>query len=310
MSRAPDLGGALPLPARFAQNMREVYGHEGDSWLRGLPALVRELAHAWALEIGPPFGLSYNYVAAARRRDGAEVVVKVGFPCPELEREMAALRLYAGDGTCRLLEADDARHAMLLECLRPGVMLSELAREDDDDATRVGAGVMRTLWRPVRDDDGRFRPLAEWFRAFDRHRAAYGGPGPFPATLLDRAESLAAELLASAPSPVLLHGDFHHYNVLSAKRAPWLAIDPKGMLGDPGYEIGPFLLNPNQESWYLNPVVLRRRLDILAEELAYDRARLRDWAVAHAILSACWSAEDHGCGWQDAITAAEMLCAL
>jgi len=131
-----------------------------------------------------------------------------------------------------------------------------------------------------------------------------------PAGLLDRAESLARELLGSAPSHVLLHGDFHHYNVLSAERAPWLAIDPKGMVGDPGYEVGPFLLNPNQEAWYLDPAVLRRRLDILADELAYDRARLRDWGIAHAVLSACWSAEDHGAGWQDAITAAEMFVAL
>ena len=46
---------------------------------------------------------------------------------------------------------------------------------------------------------------------------------------------------------------------------------------------------------------------ILADELGYDRARLREWGIAHAVLSACWSAEDHGAGWEDAITAAEVL---
>ena len=113
--------------------------------------------------------------------------------------------------------------------------------------------------------------MAEWFdRAFERHRATYGGPGPFPAALLDRAEAIARHLLASAPREVLLHGDFHHYNVLSADRAPWLAIDPKGMLGDPGYEIGPFLLNPDGPP--KSAALLRRRLDVLAEALAYDRA--------------------------------------
>lgn len=301
---------ATPIPATFARNIRDVYGQEGERWLRDLPALVGELARQWGVALGPPFGLSYNYVAAAMRRsDGTEVVLKVGFPNPELEREMAALRLYGGEGICRLLEVDETRHAMLLERLRPGEMLAELARTDDAAATRIGAEVMRTLWRPVPDsaDGGIFRPLAEWFRAFDRHRAAFGGPGPFPSSVLDRAESLARELLGSAPSPVLLHGDFHHYNVLSAQRAPWLAIDPKGMLGDPGYEVGPFLLNPNQDVWIGQPEVLRRRLDILADELAYDRARLRDWGFVHALLSACWSAEDHGDGWQGSLAAAEML---
>lgn len=313
MNLAPDGGSVavnpMPIPAIFARNMRDVYGEKGEQWLSDLPALVGELARQWNVALGPPFDLSYNYVAAARRSDGTDVVLKVGFPDHELEREMAALRLYGGAGICRLLEVDAARHAMLLERLRPGEMLADLARMDDDAATRIGAEVMRTLWRPVPDsaNDGSFRPIAEWFRAFERHRARYGGPGPLPRALLDRAETLAQELLASARTEVLLHGDFHHYNVLSAQRAPWLAIDPKGMLGDPGYEVGPFLLNPNQELWIGRPDVLRRRLDILADELAYDRARLRDWGFAHAVLSACWSAEDHGDGWQGAIAAAEML---
>ena len=289
-----------------------MYGSDGEAWVRDLPSLVADLGTRWDVAVGPPFDLSYNYVAAARRADGTEAVLKVGFPRHELERELAALKLYGGDGMCRLLEADDARHAMLLERLRPGAMLAEQARTDDVTATRVGAVVMRQLWRPVPDvtESAPFQPIAEWFRAFDRHRATYGGPGPFPASLLDRAERLAVELLASAPSKVLLHGDFHHYNVLSAQRASWLAIDPKGMLGDPGYDVGPFLLNPNRESWYLSPDVLRRRLDVFADELGYDRARLRDWGIAHAVLSACWSAEDHGDGWHDAITAAEILAEL
>ena len=96
---------------------------------------------------------------------------------------------------------------------------------------------------------------------------------------------------------MLLHGDFHHYNILSATRAEWLAIDPKGMTGDRGYDVGPFVENPRpSDGW--SPQLLHRRLDILAEELEYDRARLRDWAIAYAVLSACWSAEDHGQGWE------------
>jgi streptomycin 6-kinase len=286
--------------------MLEMYGHEGETWLRDLPSLVGDLARRWNVTLGPPFEVSYNYVATARRADGTEAVFKVGFPRHELEREIRAVRLYAGEGMCRLLEADEARYAMLLERLRPGDMLVELARTDDEAATRIGADVMRRLRRPAPEGQP-FRPIAEWFRAFDRHRAAYGGPGPFPASILGRAEALTVELLASAPSRVLLHGDFHHYNVLSARRAPWLAIDPKGMIGDPGYEVGPFLLNPDLNGMERQPHVLRRRLDVLADELSYDRARLRDWGIAHAVLSACWSAEEHGDGWQDAIATAETL---
>ncbi len=303
----------IDIPASFVKRMHDIYGASGDTWVEALPALVADLAARWDLTIGVPFELSFNYVAAARRADGSEAVLKVGYPHHELEREIAAVRLYAGDGMCRLLEADEAHHAMLLERFRPGEMLVDLATSDDDAATHIGAEVMRRLQRPVPDGPAgaAFEPIAVWFeRAFAKHRAKYGGPGPFPAAVLERAKALTADLLSSAPSEVLLHGDFHHYNVLSAEREPWLAIDPKGMTGDPGYEVGPFLLNPHRWGIGYLPERAQRRLDILADELEYDRARLRDWGIAHAVLSACWSAEGYGEEWRPAIAAAQTLIEL
>jgi streptomycin 6-kinase len=253
--------------------------------------------------------------------DGTDAVFKISpWEDGEIGREMDALRQYDGQGICRLLAADPARKAMLLERLRPGTMLLEIAAHNDDAATRIGADLMQQLWQPADSlpEPWRFKPLAEWFtRAFALHRATYGGPGPFPAAVLERAEAIATHLLTSAPREVLLHGDFHHYNVLAsdrdagrasdspAGRAAWLAIDPKGMLGDPGYEVGPFLLNPLDRP---SPAsVLTRRLDIFAETLGYDGARLQEWCIAHAVLSAAWNAEDFGDGWQNDIAMAQTL---
>jgi len=208
---------------------------------------------------------------------------------------------------CRLLEVDDESGAMLLERLRPGDMLVPMARTDDEAATRIAAQVMRKLWRPVEAEEA-FLPIAQWFaQAFDHHRQEYGGPGPFPAAIITRAEALVGELLASAPREVLLHGDFHHYNVLTAERAPWLAIDPKGVTGDPGYDVGQFMLNPDLGGDQLLPDVVRRRLAVFAEELRYDRARLADWAFVQAVMSVCWSAENHGNDWHKAIALAQTL---
>lgn len=304
----------MDLSAEFVRNVRTGLGEAGGAWLRALPALMNDLARRWSFDPGPPFELSFNYVAAVTLADGSEAVLKIGpWEDGEIEREMDALRLYDGVGACRLLAADAVRRAMLLERVRPGAMLRDVAATDDDAATRIGAEVMRRLWRPVVEPAARarFKPLGEWFeRAFRLHRATYGGPGAFPARALERAEALAVDLLASSPAEVLLHGDFHHDNVLSAEREPWLVIDPKGMLGDPGYEVGPFLLNPDPHTTSQPRARLLRRLDIFAEMLEYDRARLRNWAIAHAVLSACWSAEHpegQGGGWQAAIAAAEAL---
>lgn len=300
----------LDVPAAFAEQIRALRGEDGAVWLRELPDLARELSERWCLTLGSPFGLSFNYVCRARLADGTDAVFKIGPWGAETIQEIRALGVYGGQGSCRLLAADETLGALLLERIRPGRMLREIAAEDDDRATEIGAQLMRRLWRPADEIEDRsgLRPLSEWFRAFERHRAFYSGPGPFPERVLAHAESVTRDLLASVSADVLLHADFHHDNILSAEREPWLAIDPKGTLGDAGYEVGPFLLNPDPHGGApKSRQQLARRLDIFASELSYDRERLRLWGIAHAVLSACWSAEDHGSGWQHAIHAAEHL---
>jgi streptomycin 6-kinase len=282
-----------PLPDALARNNRLSFPAAADAWLASLPARVAALAGRFGLaEVGPPFpGLSYNYVApAVRAADGAPVVLKVGVPREEIATEIAALRFWGGDGAVRLLDAAPEEGALLLERLEPGTELVTL--RDDDAATRAAALVMRRLWRPVPDDAPSFPHASAWAADLAGLRPHYGGgTGPFPTALVDRAEGLFRDLFASEGSRVLLHGDLHHYNVL-AGRGEWLAIDPKGVTGEPAYEAGALLRNPLDVSeWPDLARVTARRLDILAETLDLDRERLRRWALAQAVLSAWWSAE-------------------
>ena len=107
---------------------------------------------------------------------------------------------------------------------------------------------------------------------------------------------------------MLLHGDLHHYNILSAERAPWLAIDPHGLVGEPAFETGAFFGNPSGLLDRPNPRrVLTRRADIFAERLSLDRARIVAWGFAYQMLSAVWSAEHGGTGWRNAVSVAEIL---
>jgi streptomycin 6-kinase len=127
--------------------------------------------------------------------------------------------------------------------------------------------------------------------------------------VVEAAERLFTDLLASAAPSVVLHGDLHHGNILAAQRAPWLAIDPKGVIGEPAYEAGALLRNPMPEI-ARHPAldrVLWRRVDHLADMLNLERERVRGWGVAQAVLSAWWSFEDLGFGWEPAIACAEAL---
>ncbi|MGH2633370.1 MAG: aminoglycoside phosphotransferase family protein [Tepidiformaceae bacterium] len=296
---------ALSIPESFARCMRDVYGDAGNEWLARLPAIVAECEQRWSIRVEAPFVLSYNYVAPATRADGTPVVLKAGYPCKELRNEIDALRLYAGRGIGALLESDSELGAMLLERLSPGEPLTTVT--DDIAATALAAVVMRELWAPAPLDHD-FPTTATWGRGFDRLRATFGRNPPFNPALVDRAEDLFASLEASSAAPVLLHGDLHHDNILSAQRRPWLAIDPKGVVGEPAYETGAFIRNPSALYELPDPgAVMHRRVAQLSEELGLDRQRIRNWGIAEAVLSAWWSYEDHGRGWERAIICAELL---
>src|SRR5262249_1698580 len=159
-----------------------------------------------------------------------------------------------------------------------------VADADDDAATKIAADVLRQLWQPAPSGHG-LRSLESWCDAYDRNREALSrGASGFPADLFRRAATLRADLLATTPSQTALHGDMHHYNVLRAQRAPWLAIDPKGLVGDRCFDVCQFFRNPRDVPTELN----RRRLDIFCAELGLDRARTKAWCFVHAVLDACW----------------------
>lgn len=297
----------MQIPNGLRETIERVHGAAGQQWLMTLPELVSEWRERWGLELSAPFeNLSYNLVIPGRNASGMGVVLKVGVPCRELETEAAALNLFEGAGAVRLLEQDTAAGALLLERVNPGTPLHELQAEAE--AARTAATLMRQLWRtPPREHS--FPSLAVWFRAFERLRSQFGGgSGPFPSELIMRAERAFTELDASTESSVVLHGDFHHANILFSAERGWLAIDPKGIIGDRGYEVGSFMLNqlPKGVSASATTAILAQRLSIFAEELQISRARLALWAFCHAILSALWDMEE-AAPWQGTIRLARLL---
>jgi len=298
------------IPDNFRRDMIVMHGEEAIAWLERLPAILANCQRRWSLTIGPPFALTFNYVAPAVRADGTQVVLKVCSLTDEFPQQPEALRLVDGYGMVRLLECDPAEEIMLLERLMPGTFLRNV--EDDEVSTSIAASIMRKIWRPVPEKHP-FKTVQDWGKGFDRLRQYYGGgTGPFPKALLEEAETLYRELSASMVEPVLLHGDLHHENILAAEREPWLAIDPKGLVGEPAYEVGAWLRNPMPQLLDMPQPgrILARRIDQLAEELGFDRARLRDWGLAQAMLSAWWSMEDSGELSIFSITCAELLAAI
>ena len=250
------------------------------SWLERLPDLISECCERWELVGDGTFAddcryVDLRHVEPVRTPDGAAAVLKLA---PDLSAELAALGWFSGHGGVRVLASDPARGAMLLERALPGTPLRDLAAHDDEAATAAAAGVMGALWRPAPADHP-FPTVREWGDDLS-------GAG--------RAAALYAELCDSMGEPVVLHGDLHHDNVLQSDTRGWLAIDPKGVVGECEYETGALLRNPKPELLDLpHPGrILRRRADQLAAALNLDVARVRGWAYAEAVLAAVWCEQD------------------
>lgn len=301
----------LSLSNDFTRAIIDVFGEDGAEWLANLPALLDDCARRWNLTLEPHFTpLNYNYVAPVILADGQHAVLKAGVPNKERQQEEDALRFFGGHGIVELLRADTERGEMLIERLQPGRPLTDVA--DDDEATCIAAQVMSALWRPL-PADHKFPTVADWGKGFAQLRARFdGSTGPFETRLVEQAERLFDDLLASSASPVLLHGDLHHQNILSAERAPWLALDPKGVAGEPAYEVGSLMRNPapGMFSWPHPEQLLRRRATILAEALGFERQRILAWSMAQAVLSAWWSYKMHGSGWEPMMVWAERMAHL
>ena len=285
----------ISIPEKFARFMIELFGDEGRAWLKRLPTMLADYEARWHMTIGEPVGnLSFNYVAPVVLADGTEAILKTGLT-DEFPSQPEALKHFDGHGMTRLLAYDEQNEMMLMERLKPGLSLRTV--ESDEAAISAAAQVMRQLWKPLPQPHYPFPTIQDWGEGFARLRKMYnGGTGPFPTAIYDKAEKLYAEMSASMSEVVLLHGDLHQDNILSAEREAWLAVDPKGVIGEPAYETGSILRNfwPDILAVPEPRRLMARRIDQLSAALGFERERIYNWAFAQAVLSVEWDVEDTG----------------
>ena len=281
----------IQIPETLSRNK------EWAEWIEQLPKIVLACAKRWDLRIEEPLTedyaeMSYSYIAPATRSDGKEVILKIGSPTQLLEsgiEERHALQLCNGKSTVKLLDFDEESGTLMLERARPGVPLGVCS--DDEENTRIAAGLMRKFWQPLPPKHN-FRPTAYEIEGFAKLRKQFNGTtGPLPEKWVVRAETLYGELMATSTETVVLHGDLHHWNILSAERKPWLVIDPKGYFGDPGYEVGAFLANYPEASCKGRDrgELDICRVEILTEELDMPRDRIIKWGLVLAVIWARWN---------------------
>jgi streptomycin 6-kinase len=283
-THASIVGGVIDIPAGLVASYESFGGKATEAFATALRERAARFLGQWELRLD---GRSMNgrcaLVLPVLRADGTPAVLKLQDVDEETAGEPVALRVWDGDGAVRLLEADADTGTLLLERLDAGRALADLP--DSREATLVVARLLARL-TAVEAPAG-LRRLGD-IAAQLLHRTSAVLPrvsDPAERRLIADCAAAVREV-AGEPGDRLLHWDLHFENVLAADRAPWIAIDPKPLAGDPGFDLLPALWNrfdADEVGW---------RFDAMTEVLGLDRDRARAWTLGRVLQNALWTVED------------------
>ncbi|RJO78458.1 hydroxyurea phosphotransferase [Nocardia panacis] len=277
------------MPAGLIESQYTYAGSVGRAFIAALPALVDELLRRWELRVdGPSMHGMAALVLPVVRPDGRPAAIKFQILDEETEGEPEALRLWAGHGAARLLDYDDRTGTLLLERLDPRRMLSTICDQGGAQTRQAVLVIAELLARltavPAPTGMRRLGDIAARMLT-DLPAALAAIDDPDERALLDHCGGAVGEVIAE-PGARLLHWDLHFENVVAGDREPWLAIDPKPLAGDPGFDLLPAIDNrfdPDDVLW---------RFDAMTEILQLDRQRAKAWTLGRVLQNSLWEIQD------------------
>jgi streptomycin 6-kinase len=226
---------------------------------------------------GDPILTHSSHLLPVRHR-GRPAMLKIAVE-PEERSGGLLMAWWDGDGAAQVLAADG--DALLLERAEGTRSLTAMVHDGrDDEASRILCTVAARLHAPRQSPQPELVTLAEWFNALWPTANTHGG-------ILQRAAETARALLETPQEIGVLHGDLHHGNVLDFGPRGWLVIDPKGLIGERGFDFANILRNPDADL-ALAEGRLARQTTVIAEAAQIERTRLLQWTLAFAGLWAAW----------------------
>lgn len=268
----------IEIPTEFRDGVLTERGAAGVPWLAQLPARVHEYCQRWNLCIDGPVMHGYIALVVPVTHHGEPCVLKLSWVDDETIHEAAALTMWAGNGSVRLLDADVDAGVLLLERLDASRNLTTV---DIDQAVVVAAQLLRRLAVPATNHFPSLQHYADKKAHTIRKDWARHGR-PFPDNYLCLIESLCQQL-ASSTSNSLVHWDLHYENILSGEREPWLAIDPKVSVGDVEFGVAQLLWNRFDQA------SLADRFQTLVQTAALDDERARAWTIVRSADYWLWT---------------------
>jgi streptomycin 6-kinase len=213
---------------------------------------------------------------------GIKAILKVPM-CFEERRGSALMACWDGEGAAKVFEHDD--NSLLMERAVGTNSLKQMVMNGEEDkANKIICSVAAKLHNAACKQIAKLVPLPVWFTDLKPAADKYGG-------VFTQCSSIAHYLLNNPADISVLHGDIHYDNILDSGTAGWVAIDPKALLGEKGFDFANLFCNPDTKT-ATSPDRLSKQVKLVAAEAGLDAKRLLQWIAAWCGLSAAWTLID------------------
>lgn len=258
----------------LTQGLVQEFGSKAREWLPQAESQLRSLAYRWGVQLTEPLQGATCSVVIAGQRLGERVVLKLPYPDAEEADSISTMLAFGSVGGVRVLESDSESGAVLMPRLNPGLNLVEYGTSEEE-AIDICAQLILQLRKAPQID----RPDVWTWHEF---------LGKMEDPMAIEAAKIAVHLHQTSERKILLHGDFHHFNTLRSDDR-WVVVDPKGLIGDPAFEVVGFMRNPEISNDPCLTDRLRYRLHQFADLLGDDPTRLWGWSFVQTVSGGFWS---------------------
>lgn len=275
----------MSLIKKLKDNIINMHGEEGSLWIKGLPNFIDEIVTKYNIvDLSPVNNMTFNYVASGNI-DNVPIILKYGMDKASLKKESTCIKAFSDHGGVRHFIEDD--NLIIMEKAMPGSTLKYCFPNDDDQAIKIMCDLIHKLHTASIPKENSFYYLKDLFQVFDE-------PNTLSSEILSKSQGLREKLLSNNHQQVLLHGDLHHDNILKNGN-DYVAIDPKGFIGEPLFDVAAFIINPMPDLIKNINVknIIINRISLCASLLDVSKQDISDWVYIKSVICLLWSQQDN-----------------
>ena len=282
----------IQIPEYYVKNINRMFGNEGKAWVENIPDILNKYMGKFKLtQLKIIDKLCVNFVLMAKSEIYGDVMLKIGIPGSDIQREITALLLYNGKYVCKCYEYDREDRIILLERLLPGTSLHKV--QNRKEKVEIFIDLMnKVLIRRVKD---KVINLPEYKDVLNRASkyVIYNYSEKYPdfIELIRLADEKYKEIQKLILPKYIIHADLHHDNILlhCDKR---IAIDPHGLFGEKVIETTRFIKNEIRKDKDLKSGIIEV-VELISTKIDEPKELIYKMLFIDFVLSTCWSIEDN-----------------